>query len=329
MFIRRDRSDDSHICHNRWVMGIGRERRRVLPLVAAALALAGCSLQSLAVRKLGAAMAGSAGVYASDDDPELVGQALPFALKTIEGLLAQEPRDPNLLLAAASGFTQYAYAFVEQPADFAEAEDLTRSTEERARAIKLYRRASDYGWRRLELDFPGLRAQLTARPDQAPATLAALKMEKSHVPALYWTAAPTAAAISLAKQDAELTGDLPLVEAMMRRALELDEGFGGGSLHEFFIAYEGGRGSVGGSLDAAREHLRRALELGGGKRASPYVAFAGTVSVATQDRAEFEKLLNQALAIDPEALPEERLANVVAQRRARWLLGRAEELFIE
>jgi predicted anti-sigma-YlaC factor YlaD len=309
-------------------MGIAWGRRPVWPLVAA-LALAGCSLRSVAVRKLGAALAGSAGVYAADDDPELVGAALPFALKTIEGLLAEEPRDPNLLLAAASGFTQYAYAFVEQPADFAEADDLAGATELRQRAVKLYRRARDYGWRALELDFPSLRAQLSAHPDQAATVLAGLKMENRHVPLLYWTAAPTAAAISLAKQDAELTADLPLVEAMMRRALALEEGFGAGALHEFFIAYEGGRGSVGGSLEAAREHLRRALELGGGKRASPLVAFAGTVSVATQDRGEFEKLLNQALAIDPEALPEERLANVVAQRRARWLLGRADELFIE
>jgi predicted anti-sigma-YlaC factor YlaD len=53
------------------------------------------------------------------------------------------------------------------------------------------------------------------------------------------------------------------------------------------------------------------------------------VSVARQDRAEFERLLQEALAVDPEALPQERLANIVAQRRARWLLGRADDLFIE
>ncbi len=313
-------------------MRTGRQRNGGLGLAAVALAallLAGCSLRRVAIRSLGGALAGSSGVYAADDDPELVGAALPFALKTIEGLLAQEPRDPRLLLAAASGFTQYAYAFVEQPADFTEQDNLARATELRARAIKLYRRALAYGWRGLEVEFPGLRAELAAQPDQAAAKLAGLKLEKRHVPLLYWTAASTAAAISLAKQDAELTADLSLVEALMRRALELDEGFGGGAAHQFFIAYEGSRASVGGSVAAAREHLRRALELAGGKRASPLVSFAETVAVGAQDRAEFERLLAQALAIDPEALPEERLANVVAQRRARWLLGRAEELFIE
>jgi predicted anti-sigma-YlaC factor YlaD len=286
-------------------------------------------VRRLAIRSLGGALASSGGVYASDDDPELVGAALPFALKTIEGLLAQAPDDTRLLEAAASGFTQYAYAFVQTPADFVEESDPARSRELDARALKLYRRAFGYGWRGLEVDFPGLREKLRAQPDQAPAVLAGLKLEARHVPLLYWTAAPTPAAISLAKNDGELSADLSLVEALMRRALELDEGYGGGALHEFFIAYEGGRSSLGGSLDEAAKHFERALALAQGRRASPLVGYAETVAVARQDRAEFERLLQQALAVDPDALPEERLANTIAQRRARWLLGRIDDLFIE
>lgn len=293
------------------------------------LPLSGCSVRGLAIRSLGKALAGSTGVYASDDDPELVGAALPFALKTIEALLAAEPRDRNLLQAAASGFTQYAYAFVKTPADFAADADFAGSTAQYARALRLYRRALAYGWRGLEIDFPGLRDRLRAHPDQAAAALAGLKLERRHVPLLYWTAAPTAAAIGLAKNDAELTADLSLVEALMRRALELDEGFSSGALHEFFLVYEGSRGSLGGSVEASRRHFERALELAGGRRASPFVSFAETVAVAAQDRAEFERLLQQALAVDPDALPEERLANIVSQRRARWLLGRVDDLFIE
>jgi len=82
-------------------------------------------------------------------------------------------------------------------------------------------------------------------------------------------------------------------------------------------------------VDEARQHLERALALSGRQRAWPFVNFAETVSVGAQDRKEFETLLNQALAVDPNAVPEIRVANLVAQRRARWLLGRADELFIE
>ena len=61
----------------------------------------------------------------------------------------------------------------------------------------------------------------------------------------------------------------------------------------------------------------------------PYLTLAETVSVRLQDRKEFESLLKRALEIDPDARPEWRLANLVGQRRARWLLARADLLFAD
>jgi predicted anti-sigma-YlaC factor YlaD len=51
--------------------------------------------------------------------------------------------------------------------------------------------------------------------------------------------------------------------------------------------------------------------------------------VSTQDSAEFESLLNKALAVNPDARPEWRLTNLVMQRRARWLLASEDELFVK
>ena len=124
--------------------------------------------------------------------------------------------------------------------------------------------------------------------------------------------------------------DLPLVEALIRRALDREEGYDDGALHEFLITFEGSRSdSMGGSAARAREHFNRAMEISRGLRASPMVALAETVAVRSQDRAEFESLLRKALAVDSDAKPEWRLANLVMQRRARWLLGRADLLFAE
>ncbi len=230
----------------------------------------------------------------------------------------------TLLISATSGFTEYAFAFVDQEADFVEDRDLARATALRLRAKALYQRARDYGFRGLEVDIPRFREALRENPDQ---TLS--RARKKHVPLLYWTALAWAAAISLAKDDAELSADQHLVEAMMKRALALDEGFERGTIHDFFIAYEGGRKSVGGSLESAREHFERALVLAHGARVSPFVTFAETVSVAAQDRREFERILGQALAVDAQRVEDTRLVNLVYQKRARWLLSRADELFIE
>src|SRR5258705_4980162 len=78
---------------------------------------AGCSIRKMAVNKLGDALAVGGTTFASDDDPELIKAAVPFSLKLMESLLAESPMHKGLLFATASGFTQYALAFVQQDAD--------------------------------------------------------------------------------------------------------------------------------------------------------------------------------------------------------------------
>ena len=78
---------------------------------------AGCSIRRMAVDTVGDALAGGGTTFATDDDPELIKAALPFSLKLMESLLVENPNHQGLLFATASGFTQYAYAFVQQDAD--------------------------------------------------------------------------------------------------------------------------------------------------------------------------------------------------------------------
>ena len=231
----------------------------------------------------------------------------------------------GLLLAATSGFTQYSYAFVQTEADFIEDTDITKAIYLRERAQRLFNRALGYGIRGLEEVQPGFADLLRSDPPKALA-----QFGKKDVALLYWTAVAWGAAISLDKTNPALSADLPGVEAIIRRALELNAEFDEGVLYDFMIAYEGGRPAAGGgSIDRAREALRRAVRLSGGQRAAPLVSFAETVDISIQDRAEFEKLLDQALAIDIDSAPDQRLSNVIAQRRARWLLGRMDRLFLD
>ena len=78
----------------------------------------------------------------------------------------------------------------------------------------------------------------------------------------------------------------------------------------------------------ARAHFDRQVELTNGQLASPFVAWAESVSVQKQDRTEFQSMLERAIAIDADAHPEWRLQNLIMQRRARWLLTREDDLFL-
>ncbi|MBI1723142.1 MAG: hypothetical protein HYR48_04465, partial [Gemmatimonadetes bacterium] len=289
------------------------------------LLTAGCSVNRFAVNKLGDALAESGTTFASDDDPELVGEATPFSLKLIESLLAASPEHRGLLFAAAAGFTKYSYAFVQQEAEQLEDQDVTRAAAARARARRLYLRARDYGLRGLETRHGHFGERL--RTDAGGAVRAATVAD---VPLLFWTAAAWGAAIAISKDSPDLVADQMLVEALIDRALELDERFDDGAIHVFLISYELVRqGARGDPTERARAHFDRAVSLTGGRLASPFVSLAEGVSVSRQDRREFESLLQRALAIDPDARLEWRLANLIMQRRALWLLSRAEQLFLD
>jgi predicted anti-sigma-YlaC factor YlaD len=298
------------------------------PFVTVVLLLlsAGCSIRRVAINQIGNALASGGSTFTSDDDPELVQAAIPFGLKLYESLLAESPKHTGLLLAAAQGFTEYSYAFVDSRIDEARAESVERADALRERARKLYIRAYRYGMRGLEVHHPGFAAALDNDAD-----LALQRVTRRDVPLLYWTAASRGLTISLSKTSPELIAELPLVETVVRRVAELDENFGAGAVPEFLITLEAAHSGVKPEEQQKlmRQHFERALKLSQGKRAGTYVSFAENACVPAQNKAEFQSLLEKALAVDPDTDLDNRLANLVAQRRARWLLNHIDELFLE
>lgn len=292
-------------------------------LAALTLALGGCSVRQLAVNHIGDAIAQGGTSFAADDDPELIRAAVPFSLKLIDSLLDENPGHRGLLLAASRGYAQYAYAFVQQEAEQTEEANLAHALQLQDRARRLYRRARDYGLRGLALGRPDLAHGLRVDPKRALAAIPA-----RDVALLYWTGAAWGGLIALSKEEPEVLAELPIVEALMDRALLIDDSFDRGAIHTFMIAYEMVRqGGIGDPADRARRHFVRAMELSGGKDAAPLLALAESVCVPQQRRDEFEVLLMQALQLDVNRVTPNRLANVMAQRRARWLLSRTEDLF--
>ena len=154
-------------------------------------------------------------------------------------------------------------------------------------------------------------------------------MTVEQLPELYWTTVSWAAAIAADTQDMDLLVDLKLIDQMIYRCLDLDASFDEGAIHEFLIAFDGGRSSVqGGSLTRAREHFAKAMQYGRARKVAPLVSLAEHVAVSEQRKKEFERLLQRALAFDVDKAPERRLVNLVAQKRAAVLLSHVDDLFL-
>jgi predicted anti-sigma-YlaC factor YlaD len=282
----------------------------------------------LAMNKVAGMLSGSAStdVFSSDNDPDLVGDALPFAIKLYESLLSSMPDHAGLRLRTGSLYIMYANAFVQTPADMTPRREGELKEYLLARAKNLYLRGRDMLFVGLEKRNPLIRTQLKERKYQE----AMAPFKKEDVSLLYWTAVGWVAAFSVNPFDMTLGQTLPQTAAMMVRVAELDPGFNQGALHVFYVSYYGSLPDyMGGDVAKAREHFEKAQAIAGTKDTSALMALATTVSVKEQNAAEFKKLLRQVLEFNPDKSPENRLVNILNQRKARWLLDHIDDFFVE
>ncbi|MBN1983141.1 MAG: TRAP transporter TatT component family protein [Chitinivibrionales bacterium] len=266
-------------------------------------------------------------VFTTDNDPALIADALPFALKTYESLLQIVPNDRQLLIATGKAYSLYAYAFIQSAADTMS--DLQQEEKSRVyqRAKNLYLRARNYLLAAFDIRYPGFSNRILAGGAGADSLLNRTCAEDTT--ALYWTAASWMCAFSVDKFDMALSITAPTAVQCMKRLTQLNESFSNGMNHDFFISYYGSLpASMGGSIEKAREHFNRSVALSKGSTAAPFLALATSVSVATQNYQEFSDCLHKVLSLDTSTPSPQRLATVIAQNKARWLLNHADALFL-
>ena len=281
-----------------------------LPLLLAALLLQGC-IQTMAIRTMGGIMDFGLEAFNEESDLKLAESALGSNLKLVEALIKGDPENKKLLLMASQGFNAYALAFAED------------DSVERARVF--YLRGREYGMRVLMQN-----AVFKAAMDKDFTTFqSALKtFSKNDVPALFWTAFGWGSYINITRSEIGAIADLPKVLAMMEYVRQLDATFYYGGPYLILGSIEGSMPKVlGGRPERAKEYFDRAAELTGGKFLLTYVYYAKTYAVQTQDQELFETLLKKVDDAPADILPEARLSNAIAKRKAKLLREHINELF--
>ncbi|HUI92316.1 MAG TPA: TRAP transporter TatT component family protein [Chitinivibrionales bacterium] len=291
-----------------------------------ALLISGC-VKTTTVNLMAGALSKESGaaVFSGDDDPGLVGDAMPFAIKLYESLVASSPNNRPLLLATGKSLCMYAYAFVQVPAEQLTYTDLDTKNEMLQRAKRLYLRGRDYILRAITLRHPHFMEYLD-KNDFADAFHGISARDTSY---LYWLGMAWMAAFTADKGDVSLMVDIPKAVALANKVLELNDGYSEGAAHEFFITYYGAMpAAMGGSEEKAREHFNKAVAYSKGCKSSPYIALATTVCVKNQNLAEFKSLVETALKVDVNKCPGNRLLNILNIQKAHWLLDHTDAFFL-
>ena len=246
-------------------------------------------------------------------DPTIVRAGTPAYLMLVDGLIEAYPDNIELLTVGCQSYTAYATSFIED--------------EDRNQASALYARGKDYGFRALskKRDF---RQAATGPVDDFVALLKQYK--KQDVPALFWTASAWAKWISLNPDSIEALADMPMLEATMKRVIELDGAFYYGSPHLLLGVYLAVKPEIiGGNITKSKEHFDKAFSLGADKLLTAKVLYARYYAVRVRDRALFRNTLREVIAAPVESVPELTLSNALAQEKASKMLENADEYFVE
>lgn len=242
-------------------------------------------------------------------DPETVRDGAPAYMLLLDSFIEGDPEDPALLAAAANLYAAYGTVFADDP----------------ERAARLTERARSYASRAVCLRYQPGCAWPGMPFDEFAETLPGLSGKQADVVRSY--AAASLASIRAHSNDWDALAELPHMEALLKRYLELDGSEGHAQVYTWLGILATLRPpALGGEPEQGRAYFERAIELSGGRDLAAMVEFARGYARLLYDRELHDRLLKQVLAADPES-PGLTLTNVLAQRDAEALLASADDYF--
>ena len=245
----------------------------------------------------------------NNDDLETVRDGAPAYLIMLDGLIAQDPDNPSLLMSAATLNTAYAGAFVAAP----------------EREVLMTDKAFDYAQRAACLE---IKSSCVARSEPFDEfTRWVADLDRRDIDIAYRLGSAWALWILAHSDDWGAIAELGRAKALMSRVVQLDEGHAGGGAYLYLGAMETFLpAAMGGHPELGREHFERAIELSQGQDLVMKVMFAQLYARLVFDRELHDRLLIEVLDAEPRA-DGLTLSNLVAQRQARELLSTGDEYF--
>ena len=278
---------------------------RVLIASFLALALAGCA--SIAQRAADNFATNLGKAVLDQDDPATVRDGLPAYLLLLDAMVQGDPQGAGSLRAAADLYASYAGSFVSDP----------------VRAATLASRANAYARRATCVDAKALCAAL----DRPYEEFAAQVVASNDIRALYSLGGAWAAWIQTHSDDYSAIADIPKVEALLQRVVELDPKHDRGLPWVYIGVLNSLRPeAVGGKPEAGRAAFERAIAESGGRNLFAKTLYARHYARLVFNHELHDRLLNEVIAADPRA-PSFTLINTLAQQQARELLATSKDYF--
>jgi len=306
----------------------------------AILTLPSCSIQRLAMNTTANMLAPSPHsrprtgadpmiALTGENDPELVAEFFPTALKLYEMMMLQNPRHEGLALFTGQLYIMYANAFIQTPAEKLSSDAFSDQNAAFFRAKNLYLRGAGFVLAGINIRYPGFKIDIQSGNEQQ-INRAFKRLKKPDVSSLYWAGAGILGAFALDPMDSAVIARVQSAVLMLEHGTILDPAFNNGALWEVLMAfYAAAPESMGGGEEKARMAFEQALHWSKGQNPSTWIAYARTFAIPAQDSKGFDEAISRAIAIDPDSRPHERLALTIARRQAIWLKNHKPDFILE
>ena len=289
------------------------------------LALMGCDTEKLAADSTAELFGRAAPGIEQHWDYELVGKSFPASIIQLEGLLRIVPDNETIGMSLVAAYIGYGTGWIEDRVEVADFEDHWEEADHlRRRALVMYNRAWDLSKHFLRNRDEGFDNALKGGIDTLDAWIDAALPDKSDAPLLLWAGASLGARINMGMEDMDTVADLPLAKVLLSASVERDPDF-------MFMIGQMTMATLAASefppdMNRAKVLFDEVLEKTERRNLMVQLSMARYYAVNVGDHKLFTALLEEVLDAG-DVLPEARLTNTMARRRAQRSLDHIEYSF--
>jgi len=218
---------------------------------------------------------------------------------------------------------EYGFGIIMEQANRLIDEDYSLAMAKYEQANKIFSEARDSGISIISKKYPNLKKWLNKE--------ASIDFNADDISDIYWLAASIGGCISSSRGNPFELINLPNVGRLLRTGIDINPGWENGSFYSAMISFTTTRSDLNEVMlrDSVDYYFDKAVLYSDGKDAGPYLTYAESIHKPFQERKNFVDKLNYVINMENKPNNEFELTNLLAKSRAKWLLARTDEYFLE
>lgn len=254
------------------------------------------------------------------EKPKLVSIYFERKIKKLEGNDSMSLHGRRVLVRTK---VEYGFGIIMEQADRLIEDDYLEALDQYKKANNVFNEAQDLGMLIMLEKYPEFNDWLQKD--------AVIDLKKEDVSDMYWLAASIGGSVSSSRGDPFELINLPYVGRLLNKCIKIYPEWNNGSLYSAMMSFATSRSDLSEQMlrDSVDFYFNKAISYSNGMDAGPYLTYAESIHKTFQERKDFVDKLNYVMEMDVVRNSDYEMGNLVSKSRAKWLLSKTDEYFLE